>query len=731
MSQDPSCGNGGLPPAMRRVWTTRVKQSHVTVDSHLMSGTSPTLRIPDRRVAMFHLVMLGLAVEVIVLEAPAAAWNGWSILVIAAFTTLSGLTYSESGSRIHVQGTPLGLMLAAVLLGAAPAACLGALTICLMQLRLRSRVHYLRNNLITFIWFPLVGGLVFNALIAAFDVSRSDLGFYVIVVPSFISALAVNFLGVVGYQSWLERSSLTRAMRDSLGPILWAELFASLLTMGAVWISVQTGTPGMALLGLMFLVFQSLVGELLKSKSRGIDLHRMATTDGLTGLANREAFTNHVEAAIDASSAGQGFTLCLIDLDRFKEINDTLGHHYGDALLREIASRLEACVREGVVARLGGDEFVVLSTDTTNDPEVVLALAERLLECVREPIALDEMTVSVGSSIGIAQFPSDGRNMNELMRRADVAMYAAKDAQSGCKLYAAELDHHSVRRLSLLGDVPRALDADEFTVHYQPIISAEDFAVHGAEALVRWQHPQQGLLSPDAFVESVEQTPMIHPMTLFVLERSIDQCARWRRRGQDLYVAVNLSVRNLHNPRLPEEIAALLMKYGLEPGALKLELTESMIMADPDLVMTTIAKLNSLGVRLSVDDFGTGFSSLSYLRSLPIDELKIDRSFISSMLVNESDLIIVRSTINLAHDLGLAVVAEGVEDAPTLMQLSRLGCDFVQGFHISRPLPQDAFADWILGAGAPQKALGHAGPGPRDCDGLRPQINLSRSAQPS
>jgi EAL domain-containing protein (putative c-di-GMP-specific phosphodiesterase class I) len=213
---------------------------------------------------------------------------------------------------------------------------------------------------------------------------------------------------------------------------------------------------------------------------------------------------------------------------------------------------------------------------------------------------------------------------------------------------------------------------------------------------VRWQHPEHGLLAPGAFIDSVEATPMIHPLTLVVLERSIEQCAQWRRAGRDLYVAVNLSVRNLHNPGLPDEIAALLTTYGLEPSALKLEITESMIMADPDLVTKTIEKLNWLGVRLSVDDFGTGFSSLGYLKNLPIEELKIDRSFISQMLSNESDLIIVRSTINLGHDLGLRVVAEGVEDAATLSQLSGLGCDLIQGFHVSKPLAGPAFTDWLL-----------------------------------
>jgi diguanylate cyclase (GGDEF)-like protein len=663
-----------------------------------MSYTETGARVPGRGGALFHSAMLALAVAVIAVVEPAVSWDAGSLLVITAFTLLSGFAYSDTDSAIQIQGTPLGLMLAAVLLGAAPAACLGALTVCVMQLRLRSPRHVFTNNLVTFVWFPLIGALIFHGLVALFGVQRSDLGFDVVVIPAFLGALTINFVGVAGYRCWLERGSLMRMVQEMLIPVMPAELVASLLTVGAVWISERTGAMGIALLGVVLLVYQSLVGELLKSQSRATELTRMATTDGLTGLANRGAFAAHVASAIAAHPTGPGFSLSLIDIDRFKEINDTLGHHCGDELLCEIARRLEGCVSpHGVVARLGGDEFVVMMADTTDSPDVVLAVAEQLADSVSEPYDVDEMAISVGASIGIARFPRDGDDLNELMRRADIAMYAAKEAQTGCKLFAPELDHHSVRRLSLMGDVTRALGAREIVVHYQPIISAEDFALQGAESLVRWQHREHGLLLPGSFIESVERTPMVHPLTMLVLERSIEQCTQWRRSGQDLFVAVNLSVRNLLNPGLPGEIAALLKRYGLDPSALKLEITESAIMIDPDLVTATILKLNALGVRLSVDDFGTGFSSLNYLRNLPIDELKIDRSFVSPMLTSESDFIIVRSTINLAHDLGLNVVAEGVEDALTLTELSRLGCDLVQGFHVSRPLPADAFGAWMPG----------------------------------
>jgi diguanylate cyclase (GGDEF)-like protein len=667
-----------------------------------MSDTTTTPRRAGVGVAAVHATALGVAALTVALTAGAEHWDLWSMVVIGLFTVLSGVTYTETASlKLNVQGTPLGLMLAAVLLGAGPAAVLGVIAILCMQLRLRGSRHYFRNNIVTFAWYPLAGGLVFHAVVALAHLGRSDLGFYFAVFPAFVVALAVNFIGVGGYQCWLDRSSFGHAARASVVPVLPAELFASLLTMGAVWVAVKTGTVGIALLGMMLLIFQYLVGELLRSQTRAEKLHQMATTDGLTGLANREAFQARVADTIGTADPHTEFAVLLLDLDRFKEINDTLGHRYGDQLLVEVGRRLAVGAGAGgLVARLGGDEFVVLHSSSRSPGEVDV-FAGALLACVQEPLIVDELSLSVGASIGISHFPSDGRDLDELLRRADVAMYAAKEAQCGSKQYAPALDRHSVRQLSLLGDLKRALSTDEFVVYYQPIISPDDLAVRGAEGLVRWEHPQHGLLAPGAFIETIEQTSMIRPLTLLVLERSIAQCVEWRRSGRDLSVAVNLSVRNLLDPSLPREIETLLGVYGLTPRALKLEITESMIMADPELVSATVAQLTQLGVRLSVDDFGTGFSSLAHLKHLPIEELKIDRSFVSPMLADESDLIIVRSTINLGHDLGLSIVAEGVEDGPTLTRLSTLGCDLVQGFHVSKPLAPAAFIDWIDTSRAP------------------------------
>ena len=304
---------------------------------------------------------------------------------------------------------------------------------------------------------------------------------------------------------------------------------------------------------------------------------------------------------------------------------------------------------------------------------------------------IDELSLEVGASIGVARFPADGEDAHALLRCADIAMYAAKETQTDYKVYTAEQNQHSVRRLSVLSDIRHALASDEIVVHYQPIIDLDDLKVRGAEGLVRWQHPEHGLIPPGAFVQTVEQTGLIGPLTRHVLERSIAECAAWRRDGRELSVAVNLSVRNLLDRDLPRELGQLLNTYALPADALQLEITESMIMSDPERALATVGRLSALGVRLSVDDFGTGYSSLANLRKMPIDELKIDRSFVSPMLQDESDLIIVRSTINLGHDLGLRVIAEGVEDGATLDELAALGCDLAQGYHVSRPMPADAF----------------------------------------
>jgi len=377
--------------------------------------------------------------------------------------------------------------------------------------------------------------------------------------------------------------------------------------------------------------------------------------------------SGHVAAAVEAAE-----TAC------------RLAPQYANAWFN-LALALQAAHRADD-ARKAGANALRLSPD---DPRMIGLAAQLEAQTGNLDAARERLVAAV------ARFPQDGDDVHALLRCADIAMYTAKDAQTDYKIYAAQDNHHSLQRLSVHADIRHALVSNEIVVHYQPIIDLDGLTVRGAEGLVRWQHPEHGLIPPGAFVQTIEQTGLIGPLTRHVLERAIAECATWRRDGREMSVAVNLSVRNLLDRDLPGEIERLLDAYGLPAGSLQLEITESMIMSDPDRALATVSRLSGLGVRLSVDDFGTGYSSLANLRKMPIDELKIDRSFVSPMLRDESDLIIVRSTINLGHDLGLNVIAEGVEDSATLESLAELGCDLAQGYHVSRPMPADAFNAWL------------------------------------
>ena len=676
-----------------------------------MGSTRETQRVrvrtPGRDLMLVYGVALAAVIGVAVLTVDDANWNVAELVVIATLTIISGLTSVQVGgsSRIRISGEALGLMLAVALLGGAPACLLAATTILVGWLKTREKVHYLRNNLVVYMALMLAGGLWFRAATGILHTGPHEIDYYALAFATFMALELLNFILVVGYQCYLDRSSLASKFADVLLPLLPAELFSVALTVATLFVTVEVGTIGLALVAIVLVIFQYLVAELLTSKRRGEELQRVARTDELTGLANRERFRVRLAERIDrAREADESFAVMLLDLDRFKEINDTLGHHYGDQLLRELGPRLVDCVGpDGLVARMGGDEFAILPAEQTDDPEVLEEIAQALTATVQQPTVIEEMTLQVGASVGIARYPVDGDDSHALLRRADVAMYTAKDGHHGVKLYAAESDHNSVHRLSVISDFQRALERDELVVHYQPIVDVRGAEVRGAEGLVRWQHPEHGLLPPGAFIAAVEQTGLIGPLTRHVLERSIAQCATWRTDGNDLSVAVNLSVRNLLDPGLPGQISALLDIYGLPAAALQLEITESMIMSDPERALAIVGRLSELGVRLSVDDFGTGYSSLANLKRLPIDELKIDRSFVSPMMEDESDLIIVRSTINLGHDLGLTVIAEGVEDELTLKRLATLGCDLAQGYHLSRPLAPDAFAAWVS-ANAPAAA---------------------------
>jgi len=670
-------------------------------------------RLRTRAVGLIHWLLLAVGVGVIAVTAHSDRWSLVPLAMIASLTVISDLMSVEAdATKVKLSGSFLGIMLAAVLLGGGPAVAVASLSIAIGWLRWREAPHYLLNNLATFVWFPLAASAFFHGSVRLAGVGPHAVGYYLLVFAAFVLAMALNFLLIAGYRCYLDGLSLIRVTRETLAPILPAELFSALLTLAAVFLAVRLGTVGIGLFALVLMIFQYLVGQLLVSKRRSVTLERMATTDELTGLANRGQLHAQLEEKIEAAeSGGQPFAVMLLDLDRFKEINDTLGHHYGDEVLKDLGARLAAHVGpSGLVARLGGDEFAVLPGARTSDPATLEKIASLLVDCVQQPFAVDELSLDVGASVGIARYPLDGRTASVLVRLADVAMYGAKSAQSGFKLYAAEHDYHSIRRLSLLSDVRRALTAGEIGVHYQPTVHVDGLRVRGAEALVRWEHPKFGLLLPSAFVPEAEQTRMIDSLTRHVLELTIRQCAAWRYGGHDLSVAVNLSARNLIDPGIPVEIERLLSACGLPADALELEITERMIMSDPDRAVAILTRLSDLGVHLSIDDFGTGSSSLANLKRLPINQLKIDQSFVTSMLQDESDLIIVRSTINLGHDLGLEIIAEGVEDEPTLERLALLGCDAAQGYFFSPPLPPVALDAWLARGAVVTATASSAGP---------------------
>ncbi len=426
-------------------------------------------------------------------------------------------------------------------------------------------------------------------------------------------------------------------------------------------------------------------------------LRRQALHDGLTGLPNRTLLNDRLRHALQRSSrTAEPVSLIVMDLDQFKEVNDALGHDHGDRLLIEMSRRLQRELdgHADTVARLGGDEFAVLLTDD-GSLEAAKEVAAQISRALEDPFHLGGITLQVNASVGIAVYPEHAVDSETLARRADVAMYTAKRSGGGSAVYSPEHDQSSVRRLALLGELRRAISDDELVLHYQPAVDLRSGEVCGAEALVRWQHPTHGLMPPGEFIELAEVSGLIQPLTRWVLARTVTQIGVWQAAGLRLPVAVNLSVRNLYDHELAGWLGDLLSDAALDASMLTLEITESELMDDPLHAMEVLGKLKALGVATSIDDFGTGYSSLAYLKNLPIDELKIDRSFVGSMVTDESDLTIVRSTIDLSHNLGLDVVAEGVEDAATLEQLADMGCDRAQGYFVSHPLPADDLQAWI------------------------------------
>ncbi|MCU1230312.1 MAG: hypothetical protein JWO97_3196 [Acidobacteria bacterium] len=421
-----------------------------------------------------------------------------------------------------------------------------------------------------------------------------------------------------------------------------------------------------------------------------------ASHDALTGLPNRTLFIDRLSQSIIAARRyGPSVGMIMMDVDRFKDINDTLGHHFGDQLLIEIGRRLEQTIRTSdTVARLGGDEFAVKFT--ADNAEHAAQVAARVGTAFDAPFVLGDVSIDVNASLGIALFPDHADDPDTLMKRADIAMYDAKKNHSEIAIYEPGRDEHSIRRLSLMMELRQAIVRDELELYFQPKIDVVTERVVHAEALIRWNHPKHGVMRPDEFIPLAEQSGKISLVTKWVIRNAIKQCAEWKRNGIDLTVAVNLSALDLFDSELPTFITGLLSDAGLPPEKLMLEITESAIMKDAAYAQRILAEMKRRGICLAIDDFGTGYSSLAHLKRLPVDELKIDKSFVLNLTESATDdLVIVRSTIELGHNMGLVVIAEGVETQESWSILKRLGCDMAQGYYMSPPLPASKFSEWL------------------------------------
>ncbi|HEX6509280.1 MAG TPA: EAL domain-containing protein [Chloroflexota bacterium] len=477
----------------------------------------------------------------------------------------------------------------------------------------------------------------------------------------------------------MESYSMEKRYLRGDGSIVWTTLRVSMVRDNA-------GVPA-------FLV--AIIEDISDRRMLEERLRHQALHDALTGLSNRTLLQDRFEQALSAARRRGGTVgLLLIDLDRFKEINDTFGHHLGDQLLSELGFRLAESLRASdTIARLGGDEFaILLPTADVNDAARV---ASKVLQTLEEPITVGQQSFLVEGSIGIAVYPDHGNNANDLLRRADVAMYNAKRSRAGYAFYLADDDHHSIERLALMADMRYAIERDQLLLNFQPKVNLTSGRVEGVEALLRWEHPERGLIPPDIFIALAEHTGLIKPLTEWVLTHALSQCRVWQDRGLALHVAVNLSTRNLHDPQLVPTVERLLQEAGVSATRLQIELTESAVMEDPFRSTDSLGRLRQLGARISIDDFGTGYSSLAYLKQLPLHEVKIDRSFVLDMATSDSDSRIVRATISLGHDLGLQVVAEGVENQAVWDELASYGCDMVQGYYVSKPMAADACTLWL------------------------------------
>jgi len=541
--------------------------------------------------------------------------------------------------------------------------------------------------------YVLAIGAAGSVLVAA-GVLPHDHGFDPSDVPALLGAGLVFFV----VNTWLVAGAIALTagtrLRDQISSELIRQSATEGILLGLAPLAVLALDAGAMLLPLLALPMIAVQ----RAGRQAIIAERLALHDALTELPNRVLFRTRTQHAIQgAGRAGSGVAVMLLDLDRFKEINDTLGHHYGDEVLRQVGERLSGLLGEDdTVARLGGDEFAILLR-SVETPAAGVAVAAAVRRAIAKHFDVAGVRLELGASVGIASYPEHGHDVDVLMQRADVAMYQAKEGRTGVERYVPELDGNSVQRLALAGDLRAALDREEFVLHHQPKLDLRTGRIMGAEVLLRWAHPVHGWLPPDEFIPLAEHTGLIVPLTHYVLDHALRQMGAWRADGVDIGVAVNLSARTLIERELPDQIEAMCRRWDVPTSRLVLEITESMVVADPARALPILARLHELGVEISVDDFGTGYSSMDYLKRLPVKEVKIDRSFVMPMATDARDAAIVRCTIDLARSLGLRVVAEGVETADVRARLTAMGCDQGQGFSFSRALPATQFTAWLTG----------------------------------
>jgi len=490
--------------------------------------------------------------------------------------------------------------------------------------------------------------------------------------------------------------ALTTKLSDYFDSVSAALL---LITIIIVWIGVWTAT--------------SIYNLIEKVNEQKAVLSHKALHDDLTKLPNRESLIESIKTVFNQKyPKKKSFALCVIDLNHFKEINDSLGHHCGDELLMQVGTRLKTIVKSAkCIARLGGDEFAILFSH--GKPSSGSQTAEKLIHALEPAFDLEGHSIYVGCTVGIAYYPQHATDARTLAQRAEMAMYQAKSVNKQFAIYDPDEDKSSIERLALINELRTAIDDEELQLYYQPKLDIQTNTIIGVEALARWNHPERGFIPPDQFIIAAEKTGLIKPLTHWVFYTAINQCAAWRKRGIYLRMSVNLSAWSLHDSKLEIDIKKMLTEANLPPSCLVLEITETAMMADPHQAKEILNNLDIMGIRIAIDDFGTGHSSLAYLKSLPVDEIKIDKSFVKNMIRDENDASIVRATISLAHDMGLKVVAEGVEEQAAQDRLKADGCDIIQGQHICRPLPAHEL-DRMLSPSKPTIVSSHAKPIPDD-----------------